>query len=123
MRGKRTKNRSSSSPLEGNASSGRRSAANKAIAPLTNINCDNSAGSQNFSGVPYMSIKNGQADVQNNNTLHSNGSSLHSHIMPMHTMPTDGLVPESSEKANPNMNTKINTDNFLPLLHDYFITK
>lgn len=112
MRGKRTKNRSSSSPLEANVCSGGRSVVNKAIAPLTNINCDNSAGSQNFSGVPYMSTKNGQADVQNNNTL-SNGSSLHLHLMPMHTMPTDGLVPESSE-AIPNVNTKINTDNCVP---------
>lgn len=78
MRSKRTKQRSSSSPLDANPppSGGRRSVTSKVASPLTNPNCDNLTTGQPFSGVPYANTKNGQADVQNNNTLLSNGSAL-----------------------------------------------
>ncbi|XP_034242298.1 DNA-binding protein RFX7 [Thrips palmi] len=99
MRSKRTKQRSSSSPLEANGPVGRRSAASKVVAPLTNQNCDNLTGGRPFSDVPYANTKNGQADAQNNNTLLSNGSALD--VSPaIHSLYNDTLVPETGGNAN-----------------------
>lgn len=109
LRGKRTKHRSSSSPQEANILGGRRSAASKAITPMSNPNCDNPVSNQAFPGVPYVSTKNGQADVQNNNTLLSNGSVLETHTAPMSSMFSEKLVPDPSDPV-----TNLGGDNFIP---------
>lgn len=112
MRGKRTKHRSSSSPQE-NSSGVRRSVANKLVGPTTNSNCDNSMGSQSHSTVPYMSTKNGQADVQNNNTLLSNGSALDTHALPLNSLFSESLVPDASD-ASSTINTHVGVDTYAP---------
>lgn len=101
IRSKRTKQRSSSSPLNAtaNTSGERLSVTSKVAAPMTNQNCDNLTGGQPFSSVPYANTKNGQADAQNNNTLLNNGSALDVSTA-MHSLYNETLVPETGVNAN-----------------------
>lgn len=113
MRGKRTKHRSSSSPSEANISGGRRSAMSKAVTTMTNANCDNVVNSQAFSGVPYVSAKNGLSDVQNNNTMLSNGSTMDAPTAPVGPMFPDVLTSDASAPT-PISNSTLNADSFMP---------
>ncbi|KAK3930385.1 DNA-binding protein RFX7 [Frankliniella fusca] len=111
MRGKRTKHRSSSSPQETNSTGGRRPVANKLVAPTTNSNCDSSMISQSHTTVPYMSTKNGQADVQNNNILLSNGSVLDSHGLPVNPTFSETVVPDVAN-ASSTGNAHVGANNY-----------